>query len=214
MEETDIELHYDTPFWAQRGAASSSDGVSGPPRVPQQAVPVHETAPPLVVPPPAAAPDPDVPTTGEWHELLPRRRVRGLVLVTALLGAGTGLVVTVLTHSPLAIAGTVVLAVLAIVIRTSLIAATPTVVKLEGSTLTVRRDGRTDIFGLSDPNRRIETVGLPDQPDWRLRLEAPDLHLVELSAAHVDAAVLHGVVRAHREVAAIKRREHEARLRR
>ncbi len=214
MEETDIELHYDTPFWAQGGASEGSKGMSGPPRVPQQAAPVHETAPPLVVSPPAAAPDPDVPTSGEWHELLPRRRVRGLVLVVALLGAAAGLVLTVLTHAPAAIVATIVLAVLAIVIRTSLIAATPTVVKLDGSTLTVRRDGRTDMFGLSDPNRRIETVGLPDQSDWRLRLEAPDLHVVELSARHVDAAVMHGVVRAHRDVAAIKRREHEARLRR
>lgn len=210
MEQTDIELHYDTPFWAQ----GSPTGNSAPPRVPQQAAPVHETAPPLVVSPPAAAPDPDVPTSGEWHEVMASRRVRGLVLVLSLLGAAAGLVLTVLTHAPLAIVATVVLAVLAIVIRTSLIAATPTVVKLEGSTLTVRRNGRTDSFALADPNRRIETLGLPDQPDWRLRLEAPDLHVVELSASHVDAVVLHGVVRAHRDVAAIKRREHEARLRR
>ncbi|MCW2753414.1 MAG: hypothetical protein JWQ32_825 [Marmoricola sp.] len=208
MDETDI--HYDVPIWAQR----DSEGRGTRPRVPQQATPAHETAPPLVVPPPAAAPVPEVARTGEWTEVLPRRRVRGILLVAGLAGAVAGLVIAVTTQSPRAAVAALVCAVLAIVSRTDLITKTPTAVTLEGSVLTVRHDGRTDVFTLSDPNRRVETVGLPDQDGWRLRLEAPDLHVVELSASQVDPAVLHDVVRAYREVAAIKRREHEQRLRR
>ncbi len=210
MDDMEIELHYDTPFWA----LGNFEGNSTPPQVPQQAIPVHETAPPLIVPGPAAAPGPDVPTTGEWRELVPRRRLRGLILGAALAGAVAGLVTAVTTQSRVAVVAAAVCAVVAIVNRMTLVTVTPTLVRLEGATLTVRRDSRTDVFALADPNRRIETVGLPDQADWRLRLEAPDLHVVELSPAHVDPAILHQVVRAHRQVAAFKRLEHEARLRR
>jgi hypothetical protein len=210
MDDTDIELHYDTPYWAQANPQASST----PPRVPHQAAPMHETAPPPIVPAPAAAPDPDLPTSGEWHELLPRRRARGVVLAATLLGAVAGLVTTILTQSPVAVAATIICTGLAIMNRTALITVTPTVVTLDGSNLRVRHNGHDDVFALADPDRRIETVGLPDQDGWRLRLEAPDQRVVELSASQVDPATLHRVVRAHREVAAIKRRAHEERLRR
>lgn len=200
------DLHYETPLWAEPVAVR--------PRVPQQADPVHETAPPRAETTPRTIPDPGLPTTGEWHEVMPRRRARGVVLGLSVIGCAAGLAVGVVSRSPYAFALAFVCAVAATLTRTALIRSTPTVVRLKGSTLEVRRNGRTDDFALADPNRRIETSGLPGRPDWRLRLEAHDLHTVELSAEHVDADLLHQVVAHHRAVAAEERRAHDARFRR
>jgi hypothetical protein len=197
---------FETPSWI--GPSRSPGGV-----VPAQAEPEHdefdEPEPAPVVP--RGEPIPD---TAHWAEKAGSRVVAGTVLILALAGLVTSLVLTITTQSTGAIAGLAASALVAVIFRGALISSGLTTVDLKGSVLRIRKGGVLDIVNLADPVHIVALVGEPESPAWRLRLEAVDGRIVELGPREVDAPELHRIVLYYRAIAERDRRDRERRFNR
>jgi hypothetical protein len=197
---------FETPSWI--GPSRSAAGM-----VPTQAEPEHdefdEPEPEPVVP--RGEPIPD---TAHWAEKAGSRAVAGTVLVLALAGLVTSLVLTITTQSTGAIAGLAGSALVAVIFRGALISSGLTTVDLKGSILRIRKGGVLDIVNLADPVHIVALVGEPGSPSWRLRLEALDGRIVELGPREVDPPELHRIVLYYRAIAERDRRDRERRFNR
>jgi hypothetical protein len=89
-----------------------------------------------------------------------------------------------------------------------------TTVDLKGSIMRIRKGGVLDIVNLADPVHLVELVGTPDQPGWRLHLEAVDGRTIEIGPREVDAAEVHRIVEYYRAIASRDKRERERRFNR
>jgi len=184
------------------------------PQIPQQIEPEHDEIDDLELAAPALAPRSPIPDTAHWAETAKPRLVAGVVLVAALAGVIVSLVLTITTQSVGAIAGLVGSAFVAVIFRGALMGSAITVVDLKGSILRVRKGGVLDVVNLADPVHLVELVGTPDQPTWRLRLEAVDGRTVELGPKQVDPGEMHRIVEYYRAVAERDQRERERRFNR
>jgi hypothetical protein len=195
---------FDTPAWLgpTRGDPAS---------IPQQAEPEHDEFVPVAPPVRSSAP---IPESAHWAEKARPRMIAGVMLVAALLGVIVSLVLTITTQSVGAIVALAACAIVAVIFRGALMGAGIMTVDLKGSILRVRNGGIVDIVNLADPVHLVELIGTPDQPSWRLRLEAIDGRTVEIGPNHVDAAELHRIVEYYRAVAARDKREREHRFNR
>jgi hypothetical protein len=189
----------------------------GPPRtesaIPQQAEPEHDEVESYAPEPPVVPHDP-IPATAHWAEKAKPRLFAGTVLVAALAGVIVSLVLTITTQAPGAIAGLAASAIVAVIFRGALMGSGITTVDLKGSILRIRNGGVLDIINLADPVHLVELVGNPDQPSWRLRVEAIDGRTVELGPAQVDAPELDRIVKYYRAIADRDERERARRFNR
>jgi hypothetical protein len=197
---------FETPSWIgpSRGGETTS-------HIPLQAEPEHDDVEVVVVP---RAPQHPIPETAHWSEKAKPRLVAGIVLVAALAGVVTFLVITILTQSFGAIVGLAGSAFVAVIFRGALMGAGISTVDLKGSVLRIRTGGVLDIVNLADPVHAIELVGTPDQPTWRLRVEAVDGRIVEIGPKVVDAAEMHRIVEYYRAIADRDKRDRERRFNR
>jgi len=205
QQRAQARAQFATPSWigAERGTAATS-------QVPTQAEPEHDDLE-IVVPVVHGAP---IPETAHWAEKASPRIFAGTLLALSVLGALTALGFTIATQSPVAIAGLAASAIVAVIFRGALMGAGVTTIDLKGSVLRIRRGGVEDVVNLADPVHIVELVGRPDQPTWRLRLEAVDGRTVEIGPKMVDAAEMHRIVEHYRAIADRARREREQRFRR
>lgn len=174
------------------------------PAIPPQRTPEHDALPHNVLPnnvlpdglPTEArqARDIRIPARAEWSEERRGRWIAELLLATLILGTLSSLAMTVITRSPVWAISLVLCALVAVIVRGTMIGSTHSVVRLEGSNLTIQRGGHVELFNLADAFRLVETVDSPESPHWRLRLETVDGRIVELTPHHVDAEVLHHAV--------------------
>jgi hypothetical protein len=197
---------FETPSWI--GPNRHPDAPEATAFIPEQADPVHD----FVIPQPRSGPP--IPDTAHWVEKAKPRVVAGVVLVAAIGGLITSGVLAITTQSPIAIVALVSCAFLTVIFRGALMSANVTTVDLKGSTLRVRCGAVNDLFNLADKGDRTELVGTPDQPTWRLRLEALDGRIVELGPTQVDAAEMHRIVEHYRAIADRDMREREKRYNR
>jgi len=202
--------HFDTPAWLgpTRDAGSTS--------IPEQIEPLHDDLDELdesIVAAPTGSHTP-IPETAHWAEKARPRMVAGTLLVVALLGVLVSLALTIVTQSTGAIATLAGCAFVAVIFRGALMGTGITTVDLKGSVLRIRKGGQLDIVNLSDPVHVVELSGTPDQPTWRLRLEAVDGRVVELGPQQVDAHEMHRIVEYYRAIADRTRREREDRFNR
>ena len=182
---------YETPVWVP---------VQG--GLPPQADPAHEhhAIDPTVE---TGEPDPGWTLVRDREDLLrharwstPRngRAAIALLLVAALFAAvasGSGLLDRQSTPT-LALALSCLLA--ASGLYAILVATTPTVVRLDEATLTVRHRGRTDTFDLTRPYQDVLVSGEPGTARWAMRLGCPDGHVVVVNGPMVDSRKLAPVV--------------------
>jgi hypothetical protein len=200
--------HFDTPAWLGPTRAG------GPAPIPEQVEPGHDDLVDdveVVVPTVSATPIPD---SAHWAEHARPRLVAGTLLVASLAGVITFLVLTITTQSAGAIAGLAACAIVAVIFRGALMSSGVTTVDLKGSVLRIRKGGLLDVVNLADPVHLVELVGTPDQPTWRLRLEAVDGRVVELGPQQVDAAEMHRIVEYYRAIAERDKRDRERRFNR
>ncbi len=139
-----------------------------------------------------------IPVRAEWTEKRRGRWLADLLLAVLVLGTLGCLGMTIATRSPIWAIGLVLSAFVAVVVRGTMIGTPRSVVRLEGSNLTIQRGSHVALFNLADTARLVETVGTPDDSRWRLRLETPTGRVVELGPHHVDADVMHHAVIYHR----------------
>ena len=200
---------FDTPSWLgpDRGTSEAA------PAIPQQPEPDHDDFEDVEVAVPKPS-GPPIPETAHWSEKAKPRLVAGTVLVLALAGVLTFLVITIITQSVGAIVGLVAFAFVAVIFRGALIGAGVTTVDLKGSIMRVRKRGVLDIVNLADPVHLVELVGTPDHPTWRLRLEAIDGRTVEIGPHEVDAHEVHRIVQHYRAIALRDLRDRERRFNR
>jgi len=184
------------------------------PQIPQQVGAEHDEIDDIAPVVPAAAPHNPIPDTAHWAETAKPRLVAGFVLLAALAGVLVCLVLTITTQSVSAIAGLVGSAFVAVIFRGALMGSALTTVDLKGSVMRVRSGGVLDVVNLADPVHLVELVGTPDQPTWRLRLEAVDGRTVELGPKQVDPHEVHRIVEYYRAVAERDQRERERRFNR
>lgn len=196
--------HFDTPAWLgpHRDVAPAS--------IPEQLEPDHDD---LAVAVPTVSQTP-IPDSAHWAEKARPRMLAGVLLVVALIGVLVSLVLTITTQSVGAIAALVACAIVAVIFRGALMSSGITNVELKGSILRVRKGGVLDIVNLADPVHLVELVGTPDQPSWRLRVEAVDGHTVELGPQHVDAPEMHRIVEYYRAIADRASRDRDRRFNR
>jgi hypothetical protein len=144
----------------------------------------------------AAIPEADL--RGTWDQPAPGRRVGQVLLGLTTSGAlvGFGLLLAWQTFEALAVL--VGFTVISLMSYTALSVSLPTTVTLEGSLLTVRRGRDSDEFNLAGPIRRVSTVGRPERPSWRVRLEAIDGKVVELGPTQVDPTLIHAAISRYR----------------
>lgn len=200
---------FETPTWL--GPAPHVETAR---QIPAQAEPEHDDDPDelaFAVPAPQADP---IPHTAHWAEKAAPRLLAGTVLVAALLGVVGFLVAAALTQSLAAIAGLLACAVVAVVFRGALMGAGVTTVDLTGSIMRIRKRGVLDVVNLADPVHLVRLVGSPDDPTWRLHLEAVDGRTVELGPREVDPVEVHRIVEHYRAIAERERREREHRFNR
>lgn len=169
------------------------------PVVPAQHSPLHDTVPAgaPTVPAPRQAPATHaarIPARAEWTEQRGGRWIAELLFGALLLGTVGCLAMTAVTRSPVWMVSLVVCALVAVIVRGTMISSTRSLVRLEGANLTVRRAGQVDLFNLIDMTRVVETVGTPGSPSWRLRLETATGRVLELGPRQVDAEVMHHAV--------------------
>ena len=203
---------FETPSWI--GPSRGTAGV-----VPTQAEPDHDefdevdevNKPWPTTAVPSGEPIPDV---AHWSEKTGSRVVAGTILSLALVGLVTSLVLTITTQSMGAIGGLAASALVAVIFRGALMSAGITTVDLKGSILRIRKGGVLDIVNLADPVHIVALVGEPDEPSWRLRLEAVDGRIVELGPQQVDPHEMHRIVLYYRAVAERDRRDRERRFNR
>jgi hypothetical protein len=207
QQRAHVRAQFETPTWI------------GPPRtdsaaaIPQQAEPVHDDFEDFEPALPVVPHDP-IPATAQWAEKARPRLFAGVLLVAALAGVITSLVLTITTQAPGAIAGLAASAIVAVIFRGALMGSGITTVDLKGSIMRVRNGGVLDIVNLADPVHLVELIGSPDQPSWRLRLEAIDGRTIEIGPTQVDAPELDRIVRYYRAVAERDQRERERRFNR
>ncbi|MBV9831974.1 MAG: hypothetical protein JOZ82_10320 [Marmoricola sp.] len=70
----------------------------------------------------------------------------------------------------------------------------PTVVELDETRLSVRRNGHEDRFDLTNPFQELQVSGKPGTSGWHLALGCPDGRMVRLTGAMVDSRQLDAVV--------------------
>lgn len=199
--------HFDTPSWL----GPSRDGAP-PASIPEQVEPEHDALEdPVEVIAPAAT---HIPESAHWAEKARPRIVAGTFLVLALLGVLVSLVLTIVTQSVGAIVALAACAFVAVIFRGALMGSGITTVDLKGSVMRVRKGGQLDIFNLSDPVHVVDLIGTPDQPTWRLRLEAVDGRVIELGPQQVDAPEVHRIVEYYRAIADRARRDRQNRFNR
>lgn len=213
LRRAQARAQFDTPSWL--GPARD---LGTAPQIPAQPGPhdsfddddlQDEVA--LAVPRPSTHPIPDV---AHWSEKAAPRFLAGTVLLLSLAGVLGFLVATILTQSVAAIAGLAACAFVAVVFRGALMSAGVTTVDLKGSIMRVRKRGVLDVVNLADPVHLVELLGTPDQPSWRLHLEALDGRTIEIGPSEVDAAEVHRIVEYYRAIAERDRRERERRFNR
>lgn len=197
---------FETPSWI--GPNRGTAGV-----VPAQAEPEHDEFDEPEAPTAMPSREP-IPDTAHWAEKNGNRVVAGTILVLALAGLVVSLVLTITTQTVGAIAGLAASALVAVIFRGALMSAGITTVDLKGSILRIRKGGVLDVVNLADPVHIVALVGDPDEPSWRLRLEAVDGRIVELGPRQVDAPELHRIVLYYRAVAERDRRDRERRFNR
>jgi hypothetical protein len=198
---------FQTPNWLGPSRTDQS-------QIPHQVEPDHDEIDDLEVEVPAVAPRDPIPDTAHWAETAKPRLVAGVVLVAALAGVIVSLVLTITTQSVGAIAGLVGSAFVAVIFRGALMGSAITTVDLKGSILRIRKGGVLDVVNLADPVHLVELIGTPDQPTWRLRLEAVDGRTVELGRKQVDPHEMHRIVEYYRAVAERDKRERDRRFNR
>ncbi len=183
------------------GRRSASQGdLTTQPVVPPQLAPQHDalpTAPAPAVPTPRTSPAPSgagIPARAEWTEARRGRWMANLLLTVLVLGTFASLGMTIATRSPMWVIGLVLCAFVAVVVRGTMISSTRSVVRLEGSNLTIQRGSHVDLFNLADTFHLVETVGTPGESRWRLRLETPAGRIIEVGPHQVDAEVIHNAV--------------------
>ena len=197
---------FQTPTWL---GPSRADGP-----IPAQVEPDHDEIEDVAVvaaPTPARTPIPD---TAHWSETARPRIVAGVLLFAALAGVIVCLVLTITTQSVGAIAGLVGSAFVAVIFRGALMGSAITTVDLKGSIMRIRRGGVLDIVNLADPVHRAQLLGTPDQPSWRLRVEAVDGRVIELGPQQVDPHELHRIVEYYHAIAERDQRDRERRFNR
>ncbi|HEX2895400.1 MAG TPA: hypothetical protein VHO29_15475 [Marmoricola sp.] len=200
---------FETPSWL--GPARDVDTAR---QIPAQAEPEHDDDPDMTaVAVPAPLTDP-IPNTAHWAEKAAPRLLAGIVLVAALLGVLGFLVATAITQSLAAIAGLLACAVVAVIFRGALMGVGVTTVDLKGSIMRIRKRGVLDVVNLADPVHLVQLVGSPDDPSWRLHLEAVDGRTIELGPREVDPVEVHRIVEYYRAVAERDRRDREHRFNR
>jgi hypothetical protein len=197
---------FETPSWI--GPSRGTAGV-----VPTQAEPEHDEfdEPERITAMPSGEPIPD---TAHWSEKAGSRVVAGSILVLALAGLVTSLVLTITTQSMGAIAGLAASALVAVIFRGALMSSGITTVDLKGSILRIRKGGVLDIINLADPVHVVALVGDPDESSWRLRVEAVDGRIIDLGPRQVDAQEMHRIVLYYRAVAERDLRDRERRFNR
>jgi len=198
---------FSTPAWigpAREGAAE--------PVIPAQLLPDHDDdEPEIVVPVVSEHPIPD---TAHWAERAKPRMLAGGVLLASLAGVLGFLALTIITQAIGAIAGLAACAIIAVIFRGALMGEGVTTVDLKGPVLRVRRGGVLDVVNLSDAMHRVELVGSPDQPTWRLLMETVDGRVLELGPHQVDAPEMHRIVTYYRAIAEREKRAREERFNR
>jgi hypothetical protein len=138
----------------------------------------------------------------------------GTILLLALAGVLGFLVLAIVTQSVGAIVGLGASAFVAVIFRGALMSSGVTTVDLKGSIMRIRKGGVLDIVNLADPVHLVELVGTPDQPTWRLHLEAVDGRTVEIGPRDVDAHEVHRIVEYYRAIATRDKLERERRFNR
>jgi len=198
---------FSTPSWigpSREGAAE--------PVIPAQLLPDHDDdEPEIVVPVVSEHPIPD---TAHWSEHAKPRMLAGGVLLASLAGALGFLALAIITQAIGAIAGLVASVIVAVIFRGALMGEGVTTVDLKGPVLRVRKGGVLDVVNLADAMHRVELVGSPDQPTWRLLMEAVDGRVLELGPHQVDAQEMHRIVTYYRAIAERERRAREQRFNR
>jgi hypothetical protein len=197
---------FETPSWI--GPSRGTAGV-----VPTQAEPEHDE---FDEPEPTIArlSGEPIPDTAHWSEKAGSRVVAGSILVLALAGLVTSLVLTITTQSMGAIAGLAASALVAVIFRGALMSSGITTVDLKGSILRIRKGGVLDIINHADPVHVVALVGDPDESSWRLRVEAVDGRIIDLGPRQVDAQEMHRIVLYYRAVAERDLRDRERRFNR
>jgi hypothetical protein len=198
---------FTTPSWIgpDRSGSSTDEAV-----IPAQAEPAHDEIDFV----PEIVPHAQIPDAAHWADKARPRLVAGTLLVAALAGVVTFLVLTITTQSVPAIAGLAASAIVAVIFRGALMSSGINTVDLKGSVMRIRKDGVLDVVDLADPVHLVEVVGAPEQPSWRLRLEAVDGRTIEIGPTQVDAPELHRIVEYYRAVADRSRRDRERRFNR
>jgi hypothetical protein len=206
QRRAEARAQFETPSWIGPNRSTS-------PVVPTQAEPEHDVFD-EPEPAPAVPQGSPIPATAHWAEKAGNRFVAGTILSVALVGLIVSLVLTITTQSVGAIVGLAASALVAVIFRGALMSSGITTVDLKGSILRVRSGGVLDIVNLADPVHIVALVGTPDQPSWRLRLEAVDGRIVELGPRQVDAPELDRIVKYYRAVAERDKRDRERRFNR
>jgi hypothetical protein len=205
QQRAKARAQFQTPSWIGPNRTGTE-----PAQIPEQAEPEHDE---LELPAPVV-PHAPIPETAHWAEKARPRLVAGILLFASIVGVLVSLVFTITTQSTGAIAGLAASAIVAVIFRGALMGSGMTTVDLKGSILRIRNGGVLDVVNLADPVHLVQLVGSPDQPTWRLRLEAVDGHTVELGPRQVDAAELHRIVEYYRAIADRDKRERERRFNR
>jgi len=135
---------------------------------------------------------------GTWVQAAPRRLFGQILLGLATTGAlvGFGLLIHHQTFDAMAVL--VGFTIVALLTYLALSSSSPTTVTLAGPRLTVRCGGDIDEFDLAGPIRRINTIGFPNRPNWRVRLEAHDGKIVELGPTQVDPDLMQAAIARYR----------------
>lgn len=197
---------FETPSWIGPPRATAE------PHVPAQPEPDHDEVT-VAAPRPAPVGDP-IPATAHWAERATPRLLAGSILLAAMAGTIAFLVVAITAQSIAAIAGLAACALVAVVFRGALMGSGVTTVDLQGSIMRIRKGGVVEVVNLADAMQRVELIGIPDRPDWRLRIEALDGRVLELGPREVDPVEVHRIVEYYRRMADRDRRERERRFNR
>lgn len=206
QRRAEARAQFQTPSWI-----GPSRTPPGPTQIPAQSEPEHDE---IDIPEPRVVSASPIPDAAHWAEKAKPRLVAGTVLSLALVGVLAFLVLTITTRSAGAITGLAASAVVAVIFRGALMGTGVTTVDLKGSILRIRNGGVLDVVNLADPVHLVELIGTPDQPSWRLRLEAVDGRVVELGPRQVDPAQMHRIVEYYRAIAERDKRDRERRFNR
>lgn len=196
-----------TPAVAPRPLPGKHRAPVAAPRIPTQALPIHDTA--IAVRAASAvraatAPvevETVVPHSARWKARHLPHTVVATVLVLAAVGtAALGARYAQTRSSDDIVALALGLGVV-VVLWAVVIVSTPQVVTLAGSVLTVHNTGGSESFDLSDSLQPVDVVGNPRTSHWAVLLHRTNSTTVVLRRHDVNAAELDLVVRHYRMVA-------------